>query len=657
MSSGNRYDNIDTCLDLLYNFMYQKEKLKECYRFNPISKSDLTLKNIKKSNEFDYAHVLSGDIEFNRKYGNRLYFTRHSDISHDCMITISEYDQRNKNVDDMERGELVDMQFMYLFSELGLVDAFPHTILPIMNFDVTMEQIKSSNKKIHDTIKKELSNIGDESIMCINVTEQFFKMVQLDKYLESKASSMTLIEWKHLLFQIFITLDRLVTKYQLGGTIFRHNDLTPESIWICEHSPPETYTTSDLQYNIPNCKFTVKLGNFRKATCEGYVHNKKSKYNNASGQYYDIFTICSHIILIIEKLGISLQPLSHFFDEIVPSKYRVTNKSKISDFDESYYETSTKDIMTNILILRKNNFFSEFIKLMESNEHNMSEGSENTPTESENNNIIGLAKPKKKKISKSSESNTKSEIAIGKKQESINKILKPKASVESSSESKEAKIKRLEKSLNELKNKKPAKEDDDEKADNDDSDSEKESKPMKRISNKKQKDDSSSSEVKEFAMKLKSFQQQQPEMSSLGLGSAMPNMQMPGMAPQMSPMMGPNPMAQMMGMPQMGGPMGQMPGMRPQIGMPSGIPQLAQLAQGPMPPPQPRMGANMQLPQLPQGMQAGMQFPSDIPMGPSLMTLAPQQGQMGGSKHSKKCESCSLTLSNGNGEVVRTFFF
>ena len=109
----NNYNNINYMIKMLYNHVYNNNTI--CYDYKQLSKKDIILSNIKKSNNFNYLNIV---FDEQLKYiGNLAYkclYKRYSYDSHPTTLRIGVYDKRNTNVDDLERPENVDKIMMYL---------------------------------------------------------------------------------------------------------------------------------------------------------------------------------------------------------------------------------------------------------------------------------------------------------------------------------------------------------------------------------------------------------------------------------------------------------------------------------------------------------------------------------------------------------------
>ena len=58
----NNYDNVDFCLDLLYNFIYKKDK-KDSYILNYINLNDIKSNDVIKSDDYNYEHVFKNEFK------------------------------------------------------------------------------------------------------------------------------------------------------------------------------------------------------------------------------------------------------------------------------------------------------------------------------------------------------------------------------------------------------------------------------------------------------------------------------------------------------------------------------------------------------------------------------------------------------------------
>ena len=76
---------------------------------------------------------------------NIFLFKRYSDSSYPSTIVIGNYNKENDNINDFNRSENVEIGISYLLSEL-VIKKIQISLLPIINIDVKISQIKRCNK-------------------------------------------------------------------------------------------------------------------------------------------------------------------------------------------------------------------------------------------------------------------------------------------------------------------------------------------------------------------------------------------------------------------------------------------------------------------------------------------------------------------------------
>ena len=131
--SENLYDNIEYCIELLHESIYNS-KTDECYTFNTINKKEIIIDDIKKDSNFNFSEVLTGKIKKMGVYNNRVHYKKEGSI-HPYTISIG-FTNKKYNQNDMTRPELYNMAMMYMASELVFEEKFNHILLPIMCFDI-----------------------------------------------------------------------------------------------------------------------------------------------------------------------------------------------------------------------------------------------------------------------------------------------------------------------------------------------------------------------------------------------------------------------------------------------------------------------------------------------------------------------------------------
>jgi hypothetical protein len=351
--SNNKYDNIDYCLNMLYDYVYTKST--ECYELKYESKQNVDIKYLKKSADFNSSFILNSKISFVNVDNDRLIFKRSSSTGYPSMLRISLYN--DVNINDLTNSELIDMKINYIFSDLAINDVYKYILLPITNFDIKFGDI--SNEIITKEIKKYYENIEKNSIICIQIFEHYFKLKTLNEYLIENYKKFKSNHWKVLVFQILYALYKLQKTYPA----FRHNKLDLDSIYVymvSEEASKKQIKVDEKIFTIPNFGFEIKITNFYDSYIPDYAENKNTTLKKEN-PYYDVYNIFNSILKFINEYKIEDYKITTFINEIIPEKFRLANNNNIG-LDEEYYFQNVTTILNPLLILTKNNFFIDLIK-------------------------------------------------------------------------------------------------------------------------------------------------------------------------------------------------------------------------------------------------------------------------------------------------------
>jgi hypothetical protein len=350
----NNYNDIDFCLNILYNFIYTKSST--CYEFKYEAKKDIDIRLLKKGPEFNHTNILS-NLTFISPNNKTLIFKRNSESGYSSMIRVGVYSEDNKNVNDQKRKEIIDMHLNYIFTDLVINDPFKFILLPIFNFDIKYSELLKNHKNILDELS--VLNINKNSIFYFQVFEHYFKMQTLNDFLYNNYTKFTSENWKILCFQILQALYKIQKSY----ANFRHNKLDFNSIFVYYKKETDKVIISkidNLTFEIPNVNFEIKLTNFYDSTIPNYINSNTNKKNNP---YYDIYYIFTNLLNFTIEYKINDFNLLKFLDDIVQKKFRIKNsENKYNlELDESYYEQNIVTILNPYIILSKNNFFIDLI--------------------------------------------------------------------------------------------------------------------------------------------------------------------------------------------------------------------------------------------------------------------------------------------------------
>ena len=368
----NKYDDVDFCINTLYDFVYSK-KSNKCYKIKYIQHKNIQLIDIKKQPNFNYDDILKNtDIKYIGKNFDRYIFKRYSD-TFPVMLRIGIYNEKNDNLSDTGRRELVNMKIPFILSELALTNNLKFLLFPIMNFDITFKDLIKINPTVSNILKKD--NIPKNAQLYVQILEHYFKLYTLQKYIEENIKSFTIKHWKILILQILYSLHIIVQKY----TTFRHNKLDLNSVYVYKKKiTPDNkiYNILGKEYIIPNLGFEIKITNFDNSNIKDIVDNTDTDKINEN-LYYDMHYILYSLIDIIDKLVIGEkitipEELNKFFNMVIPKQYRpkqiqrtmkrnIIKKEKFTGLNETYHQKNVHEFLTPTLIFTKKNFFKEFI--------------------------------------------------------------------------------------------------------------------------------------------------------------------------------------------------------------------------------------------------------------------------------------------------------
>ena len=416
----NKYDSIDFCTNILYDYVYNRNKTNKCYIVKYIQKSNIQLINIKKNDNYDYNNVLKHTktspvkVKYVGKNKGRYIFKKYSKTGFPTMLRVGIYDlDKNTNINDMHRSELVNMTMSYILSELVITNNFKFILLPIMNFDITYNKLKKIAPNIAKEIKNENTNtkakvetIKNDTMMYIQILENYHKMGTMKNYIDKFSATLTIKHWKVLIFQILYGLYVISKRYPS----FRHNSLDLESIYICQKKDSNDSTIVNVGekiFKIPNMGFDIKITNFDNSNIKNIVENRNTTLKD-DNLYYDIHYVLHYIINDVKNKPTELVS---FLDKVLPIKYRNTKNEKFSGLDEAYYRHTADEYLTPMLILTKNNFFSQFItkNKMDINDSPLSNSPEDIKTYNIKENDIDYS------ISTSITNDTDDPLLLGKK--------------------------------------------------------------------------------------------------------------------------------------------------------------------------------------------------------------------------------------------------
>jgi hypothetical protein len=341
--SKSLYDNLDNCINLLFNAIYGKSD--KCYAINPIKRKSITLDDLRKPLNYDPTNVFDGEFKLIEKNKYRIEYKRTNKDGTACNVAIGEI---TKNQNDITRPELQHMAMLYMGSEIVFNEKFRGIELPIMCFDINRDKLFELFPKIKEDMTDK--NFGEN--MYVIVTEHFFKTEKLGSYLDNNINNLTESDIKNIIFQIFFILAKLSERF--NNFTHRGIDLNSILVWKNETKEKKQYKLGNIVFEIDS-DIDLKFTNFDKSSTSDY-----NSYNNINNYnpYYDIYIVIKNLDKYLKSKNINMVTIQSFFDEILPEKIR--DKDILSS---DTFQINSEELITAISIIKKNKFFKEFIKM------------------------------------------------------------------------------------------------------------------------------------------------------------------------------------------------------------------------------------------------------------------------------------------------------
>lgn len=206
------------------------------------------------------------------------------------------------DLDDIRRPENAELAMLKLLSYFVINCHTPHLVLPIGTFNtniktfVNLAKYKIIENTKYDQFVKRFKQGEFHNEVSVLISEWANGGDLLD-YIKNNYKTMTVKEWRVILFQILSTLAVIHEKYP--G--FRHNDLKANNILVQKLTPKGrdsfySYYINDNGYLVPNTGVLIKVWDFDFACIPGIVENSKvtAEWTNkinvkpVMNRYYDV---------------------------------------------------------------------------------------------------------------------------------------------------------------------------------------------------------------------------------------------------------------------------------------------------------------------------------------------------------------------------------
>jgi len=251
----------------------------------------------------------------------------------------------NNDTHDINSNPNNESYISYILSSLVLLNKTKHILLPIINFDISVNDLSF----INEFINKFPIKLNNQQILCLHIREGYMETVNLYDYI--KTNSLKII--KPLLFQLIHTLYIIIDNFKY----FNHNNLKVRSILVYITKNNKNlfeYLINNDKYYLPNINFEIKIMNFEKS-----ILKKQQKTKN------NIPDLITFIDDLIENFDISSELINilklfktkNNYEEILYNNYfdEYKNNNLISkDSLMNIREISNiKNKFTGIKLIRK----------------------------------------------------------------------------------------------------------------------------------------------------------------------------------------------------------------------------------------------------------------------------------------------------------------
>lgn len=408
--------NLESKINLIYQFLYEN-LTSDCYNISRINLKNINIDDIKISlkeknrNEF-VEDFLNAKFQLSNHMTdeNNTIFKRITDGYHSNVI-ISPY-KINEKEDDIKNKNNNDSLFSYALSSLVLQEKTKNIQLPIINLDLTIDEIKDILKSypVYKKIQDDINDDNIKDIISVRVREGFNYSRSIEKYLDENDIGII----KEILFQIIHCLAIIQKDYPT----FRHNNFTIKNIFVEKQniSKDKQYIFDGNKFNIKDSNLIVKLALFDDATCEDI-----NGLSNSKNKYSDIFKLLKSIkdSLIYKKLD---NETKNFIDENLMNddkkEYMVPKDLLNNKYFNAYKKISNKTYMSEKLT----NKFKHFnIDNLDSDNIDYFGNQEELQSEKSEVKLIRREKIRKKSSSKKHSSSKKQSSSKNKKQSYKNK--------------------------------------------------------------------------------------------------------------------------------------------------------------------------------------------------------------------------------------------
>ena len=335
----DRIYQLDELILDVYNAVYAKSS---GYRIKFIGASDMIISRFKLTDYdldqiFDksptkYVGTFPTGLRYDGKSVDQICIKRQGD-SHMTTIRLIPYHDE-KTINSLSNPVNVNQIIKTLLSELVANGRTNNVILPVINIDV-----KGSDISDYSNIEQP---IDVNKYYSIEITEKFYGLMTLEKFLKSQALEPSVI--KTIIFQAVDVLYQITSSFPK----FRHNQFIPEMI--------DCYLKKTGSTVYPE----LKVNNFFLSEIKDVVKNDYLSNNVTipfiNSIYSDLYQLLNWMWNNIQTDLTKYDDIVKIFDVILPKKIRSNEKYLTVEMWNSLSDTE-KDIL-DVKNIRNNTFFT-----------------------------------------------------------------------------------------------------------------------------------------------------------------------------------------------------------------------------------------------------------------------------------------------------------
>ena len=316
-------------INMLYDYLHN-EDLQDNYKVKKIDVEKINMSDIELPEGPDSDEILKYLLKQNLQY----LFT----INDDIYFKILSNNVSTIMKISLNKNKLNDNLISYILSELVLKKKTNNILLPIININVNISDLKPLLKSIDNLPNIYKNNFNKNKIISVKIREGFYNLMTLRDYINTESN----IDYKILLFNIIIAIETIKLTYRY----FSHNNLTLDNIFIYNKNTINNIIEfNNIVYNLPNMSYEIKITNFEKSKISNInndeiIINEIKDNNDLIFIVKDILKINKNIDLITKNFLTKLRDMKNnniesltdnYFSEYIKNTNNLLGSRKIKD--------------------------------------------------------------------------------------------------------------------------------------------------------------------------------------------------------------------------------------------------------------------------------------------------------------------------------------